>query len=177
MASVPPVEAPIAIILSSEIFFLSNILAVPLIFFKDATLAVAAIFNFVTSSFIKISTLFTDTSSGFVIKSTAPASIASNTALLIPLTIITGRGYWGISLLTNSIPSIFGISTSQVITSGSYASILSLASNGSEAVATTSIPGSAERPRVSISLDTILSSTIRTLIFLISIIPFYIQQA
>jgi len=65
----------------------------------------------------------------------------------------------------NSIPFIFGISISQVITSGSYSRILSLASKGSIAVATTSISLSEEIPLAITSRNNRLSSTTRTLIF------------
>src|SRR5471030_1896953 len=76
-----------------------------------------------------------------------------------------------INFLRKVSPSMRGISISRVTTSGDKARILSRAINGSGAVPITSIPDSADSASVS-SLRTMAeSSTIRTLIFLSTIIP------
>ena len=122
---------------------------------------------FVIKSLIKYSTSWGDVRSGLLKNSTAPAFRASKTAPLVLLIIITGSGCCGSSRLINSMPFIFGICKSQVITSGLKSIILSRASKGSTAVATTSISLSAEIPLVINSRKTRLSSTTSTFIFLV----------
>ena len=128
-------------------------------------LAVEAIFTFTRSSFlIKSSICFRLVTVGLATKSTAPALIASKTLSLKELITTTLSGYCGISFRRNSIPFILGSSTSSVMTSGLCARIASLASNGSFAVATTLMAGSLLRFCTSNSLNTIESSTTKTLI-------------
>ena len=90
-------------------------------------------------------------------QSTAPSSIARIVAVApraVRLeTITTGNGLSRITFSRNSSPSIFGISTSRVMTSGLSALIASRASSGSEAWPITSMPGSSAseaeiRPRI-----------------------------
>ena len=85
---------------------------------------------------------------GFCIISTAPYSSAFKTVsefLSARLeTIMVGTGCWLISLCRNVTPSMRGISTSRVMTSGTSSLILSAAMYGSAAVAMTSRCGSAD---------------------------------
>jgi hypothetical protein len=105
---------------------------------------------------------------GFSIKSIAPAFSASNTLAVTELSITTGKGYCGISLCKNVIPSIFGISISKVSTSGLYLIIFSFASYGSAAVPTTIKFGSSSNPFFNNSLINNESSIINTLIIYFS---------
>ena len=107
---------------------------------------------------------------GLVTKSTAPSSSArmviSEPRSVSDDTINTGIGRRRISFSRKSRPSIFGISTSSVSTSGLVCLISSRATSGSGAVPTTSISGwlltiSAITLRISAE-----SSTISTLIFI-----------
>ena len=128
MASVPPVEAPIATIRSVPPL-ICVVIEPASTRFNLPTFAVDAILTFVANSCVK--KLFNCSLvklSGLLTKSTAPASSASNTLSLNALIITTGNGYCGISFLKNSIPLILGNSTSNVITSGLYFTIASLAS-------------------------------------------------
>ena len=120
---------------------------------------------FTSSSFLtKSSNCDRLDTAGFATKSTAPAFMASNTLSLRELITTTGSGYWGMSLRRNSIPFILGSSMSSVITSGFSARMASLASKGSFAVPTTLIAGSLPRFWTSSSLNTMESSTTKTLI-------------
>jgi len=78
----------------------------------------------------------------------------------------TGIGCWLMSLCRNVIPSMRGISTSSVMTSGISREIRSAAMNGSAAVPITSMPGSEDRMSESVCRTTAESSTIRTFTFL-----------
>src|SRR3569832_371025 len=106
---------------------------------------------------------------GLVTKSTAPSSSArkviSEPRSVSVDTMSTGIGRKRISFSRNSRPTIFGISTSSVRTSGLVCLIRSRAASGSGATPTTSMSGwlvmiSFFTPRISAE-----SSTIRTLIF------------
>ena len=108
---------------------------------------------------------------GLVTKSMAPSSSARS--VISPPrsvrddTITTGMGRRRISFSRKSSPSMRGISTSSVSTSGLWRLISSRATSGSGAVATTSMSGwllmiSVIRPRTSAE-----SSTHKTLIFCI----------
>ena len=150
IASVPPVDAPIAITFVA--YCSLQALALPtslsyLILLKFPILTVEAIFILVINSLLMNSPSSSlDVLVGFATKSTAPAFNASKTLSVNELTITTGIGCCGISFLKNSIPFILGISISRVITSGLCFIIISLASNGFSATATTSIDGSALSP-------------------------------
>ena len=85
----------------------------------------------------------------------APLSVSDDT-------ITTGMGRNVISFSRKAKPSMRGISTSSVKTSGFSALIFSRATNGSGAVPMTSIPGSADRMAVSICRIKAESSTINT---------------
>ena len=107
---------------------------------------------------------------GLVTKSTAPSSSArmviSEPRSVSEDTITTGIGRSRISFSRKSRPSIFGISTSSVSTSGLVCLISSRATSGSGATPTTSMSGwlliiSVMTLRISAE-----SSTIRTLIFI-----------
>ena len=132
MASVPPVDAPIAITLSvvslrAEYESLGSLVCGLALW----TFAFAAAFTFsIISAFISSipSYMF---ECGFGTKSTAPASKASS-VVLAPFwvseeTITTGVGMCVISFFKKVIPSILGISTSRHTTSGRSSTILSLA--------------------------------------------------
>ncbi len=108
---------------------------------------------------------------GLVTKSTAPSSSArmvmSEPRSVSVDTISTGIGRSRISFSRNSSPSIFGISTSSVSTSGLVCLMRSRATRGSGATPTTSISGWL----LMISFITLRisaeSSTIRTLIVML----------
>ena len=114
---------------------------------------------------------------GLVTKSTAPSSSAriviSEPRSVSEDTIRTGIGRRRISFSRKSRPSIFGISTSRVSTSGLCFLISSRATSGSGAVATTSMSGW----ELTISLITLRisaeSSTISTLVFIVR--PFQLR--
>ena len=132
IASVPPVEAPMAMTISDTSFtFFSKPVgrgSGPNCFFSVPTLAIEAIFIFITTSIIKESSVPFLNTSGFLTKSTAPASNASKTLFPSELMTTTGTGYWGRSFLRKAMPSILGISMSKVTTSGLNSMIFSLAS-------------------------------------------------
>lgn len=87
-------------------------------------------------------------------KSTAPSdsacSVVSAPRSVSEEIMTTGVGRRRMRFSRNTSPSIRGISTSSVITSGLRRLIFSRASNGSAAEPTTSMPGSRERISVSI---------------------------
>ena len=87
-------------------------------------------------------------------------------------TITTGIGRSRIRLVKNVTPSIFGISTSSVSTSGFSFLIFSRATSGSGADPTTSIERSLDNISVSICLIRAESSIINTLILLLSIFKY-----
>src|SRR5690554_5649498 len=100
--------------------------------------------------------------------STAPSSSARS-AFSLPwgvseLITITGRGMYFINFPRNVRPSILGISRSRVMTSGRSCTILSRATYGSQAVATTSMSYIFDSSFERICRTTAESSTIRTLI-------------
>ena len=101
--------------------------------------------------------------------STAPYSrawsvlLAPSSARLEQMT--TGMGCCAMILRKNVSPSMRGISISSVITSGTCSLIRSAATNGSLAVAMTSIIGSVERTWLRVCRTSAESSTIRTRIF------------
>ena len=101
-------------------------------------------------------------------KSTAPSSSARNVVSQFRSvsddTMTTGSGRFPISLPRNVSPSIRGISTSSVTTSGASCLILSQAAYGSAAAPTTSSPGSAPSRSVSSCRIRAESSTTSTFV-------------
>ncbi len=106
---------------------------------------------------------------GFATKSTAPHSnariVVSVPFLVRPETMITGIGRSFMIFPRKVRPSIFGISTSSVMTSGLRSLIICRARNGSGAAPTTLISGSESRMEANILRITAESSTITTRIF------------
>jgi hypothetical protein len=102
--------------------------------------------------------------------STAPASSAcrsvSEPASVSDEHMTTGIGLCAISLRRKVMPSMRGISTSSVMTSGISSWIFRAAMNGSEATAMISMSGSSSRTRVSVCRTLAESSMTRTRIFL-----------
>ena len=142
MASVPPVEAPMAMTLSVELASARSSCpetgrcAGSCFFccasrFQASRLAAAAIFTLARSSFIMAPRPLAISDFGLFTKSIAPASKAS--MVICPprsvraLTMITGSGYCAIRRRKKATPSIRGISTSSVSTSGCSCRILSRA--------------------------------------------------
>lgn len=104
---------------------------------------------------------------GLVIISTAPSSSA-RIPVVVPcsvrlLMITTGIGCWVIIFRRKVSPSIRGISTSRVITSGTSSAMYLAATKGSEAVPITSSSGSLSMIPLRVCRTTAESSTIRTL--------------
>ena len=129
MASVPPVDAPIATTVPAPVLYLFCLKLWLPTRFSFPTCTVDAIFIFVISSPLINSAICSAViPDGLLTNSTAPADIASNTLSLNALITTVGSGYCGISFLKNSMPSIRGSSMSSVITSGSYFKMASLAS-------------------------------------------------
>jgi len=97
---------------------------------------------FSASSVKKRSTEAAEPSAGFLTKSTAPALMASIAFIGRELTTTTATGCCFISVFMNSMPLIFGISTSSVTTSGLSSRIFRSASSASTAVPTILMSGS-----------------------------------
>ena len=153
MASVPPVEAPMMISFSLLVSGLrrdakTGLAGWPfkscdtvrcLTLAWDAARILSAIISVYSSMTLWIEIL------GLVTKSTAPNSnarrVISEPRSVSDDTITTGIGRSRISFSRNSSPSIFGISTSSVSTSGLVCLIRSRATKGSGATPTTSISG------------------------------------
>ena len=135
----------------------------------------AAIFSLPISSSRKSAKRSPSAPLGLPMQSIAPSSsaftVASAPSRVSVETIRTGIGRRVMIFSRKVSPSIRGISTSSVRTSGLVALIISLASNGSAAWPTTSKPGSADRASVSIRRISALSSTIATRIGLAIINP------
>ncbi len=172
VASVPPVDAPMAMI--NEFIFKEPFVSRIGPFCTGAATiagAVAGTRTFATDAILIFSIRFAINAvtfclsmSGFRTKSTAPAESASNTLRFSEETSITGTGYFGISCFTNSSPVIFGISTSSVTTSGRRFGICLMASNASTAEPTISNSGNLDRLSVRSFRNNMLSSTTKTLI-------------
>ena len=111
---------------------------------RTRAIAAALIFSITTCATSGICSL--RSSLGFVTKSTAPSSRARNVvahpASVRDDTITTGMGCARMSFSRKASPSMRGISTSRVSTSGLSRRILSRATYGSEATPTTSMDGS-----------------------------------
>jgi len=133
------------------------------------TLAKAAALTFAIRSWATSSMPARRSILGLAMKSTAPSSSARNVvsqpASVSELTITTGMGCPRISFSRNVSPSILGISTSRVSTSGFKALIFSRAMYGSGADPTTSISGSFERSVANTWRIRAESSTVSTRIF------------
>ena len=103
---------------------------------------------------------------GLRMTSTAPASsaciIVADPSSVSEEHITTGTGCCAMSLRRNVMPSMRGISTSSVMTSGTSSWMRRAATNGSGAVPMTSISGSASRMAVIVWRTEAESSTIRT---------------
>ena len=168
MASVPPVDAPIAITVSweaaAEVFGLlrkglpAAVKGETIRFFAACGLAgtdgrctweAAATRSLERSIERKISLDSPLASSGFRTKSTAPASRASKTLRFREDTRITGIGWTGSSCFKKSMPDIPGISISRVSISGCSSGIFSWASRAFTAYPTTWKRSSSERERIS----------------------------
>jgi hypothetical protein len=106
---------------------------------------------------------------GLRMMSTAPASRAwsrvSDPASTSDEHITTGIGCWAISLRRKVMPSMRGISTSRVMTSGISSRMRLAATNGSEATPITSICGSDSSTAARVWRTVAESSMIRTRIF------------
>ncbi len=149
IASVPPVDAPIISSFSLLISGFLNIAgAAPFtppfaIRCSEATLALDAIriFSAIKSEYSRMPCAMAVL--GLVTKSVAPSSkarmVISEPRSVSVETITTGIGRKRINFSKKSSPSILGISTSKVSTSGFNCLIISLATNGSGAAPTTSI--------------------------------------
>src|SRR5690606_7595808 len=116
-------------------------------------------------------------SRGLVTKSTAPSSsalrVTSELRSVSEDTITTGMGRRRISRSKKSRPSMRGISTSSVNTSGLCCLISSRATKGSGATATTSISGWLLMISVINLRTSAESSTHRTFIFFIALVTFF----
>ena len=155
MASVPPVEAPMAMTMSRQAasFVESEVLKAGIfteggeagaaggIRTRDAAAAV----NFAMSMERNASLSTWLSISGFLTKSTAPAASASKTLTFREDTRMTGIGWLGRYSFKKSRPDIPGISISRVSTSGFKTGILFLASKALTAYPTISNRGSFSR--------------------------------
>ncbi len=175
-ASVPPAEAPIAISRSVVRNFnvdtaLGAATALPA--GRGAagrssarTLALAAALTLPMISSAYSSRPRATSSLGLEMKSTAPSasacSVVSAPRSVSEEIITTGVGRSRIRFSRNARPSMRGISTSRVITSGLSRLIFSRARIGSAAEPTTSMPGARDRISVNICRTTAESSTIST---------------
>ena len=115
---------------------------------------------------------------GFRMTSTAPASrvciSVSEPSSISEEHITTGMGCWAISFLRKVMPSMRGISTSSVMTSGMSSLRRLAATKGSEATPITSISGSFPRMSDNVCLTEAESSTMRTRMrfWLVNVISF-----
>ncbi|GFI38070.1 hypothetical protein IMSAGC015_02259 [Lachnospiraceae bacterium] len=138
VASVPPVDAPIPIIVESSTFRERGGNGIGLLAagcsgaagagLPIRTLATDAVLTLEARAEKNSSLELLWLISGLRTKSTAPADSASNTLRFNEDTRITGNGLVGRSCFKNSIPFIPGISTSIVMTSGRRRGIFCLAS-------------------------------------------------
>src|SRR5882757_8789324 len=184
MASVPPVDAPMAMIRSvvAKCVGALRLGSTTPASWRSATFIAEASTNGRTWARAAILTLAmiscadslmpcATSTVGLATKSTAPRARASS-ATAAPFCVseehmTTGMGRSRIRLRRNARPSMRGISTSRVSTSGFSNLILSRATYGSGAVPTTSMSGSEFKISVSSWRMTAESSTTKTWIFLV----------
>ena len=190
IASVPPVEAPTAMMrsvvhnmllettagsIASAEFFGGTDARIGLAT-RATTRAPAAARIFVRISSLNSASVPATSILGFETKSIAPSSSAlsviSAPRSVSDDTITTGMGRSRIRFARNVRPSMRGISTSSVRTSGLVSLMRSRATMGSEAVPTTSMSAAVLRISTRIWRTSAESSTMRTLILRTGMIAF-----